>query len=659
MLLAIGQDVTERKQAEAALRESEQRFMDVLRTSGDAILLIDGETFVDCNEATSQMLGYSNREEFLMTHPSELSPPAQPDGRNSFEKANEMIRTAFEKGFHRFEWMHRKAGGGDFPVEVSLTPIPYKGRTILHCLWRDLTDQKRVEEKLRTLHRAVEQSSNTIVITDVDGKIEYVNPQFEVTTGYTVEEAYGQNPRVLKSGQQPLEFYAELWETISSGREWRGEFRNKRKDGSLYWEAACISPVFDAQGRITHFVAVKDDISERKRAEEQLRRASEQDSLTGVFNRRAFHGRFSQEWERAARYGHPLACVMLDLDFFKRINDTHGHATGDATLKAVAHLLRRQGRPGDISCRYGGEEFCILLPETDEAGAARWADRVRLAISETPVPVGDLSLRLAASFGVAERLADTAGPEQLVELADEALAVAKQSGRNRVVRFGSLHAPQLDPRDKQAAAGPIDGISAHDVMSVALVCPNQNDTVRHVADLFLQLRVDSAPVVDAAGTVTGIVAEADLLTRTALGKGWEDKIRDVMRTDVVCYEENTPVAQVYDFLSRVSVPRVIVVNNGRPSGVISRATLLRWLRNWVAAREPGSSEQRSYSDRECERRRAGIVKTAQAAEERAAHLRRTIVIENTDFGPCVVGEATRLQSLVNDLLGHCRSQDVL
>jgi PAS domain S-box-containing protein len=362
MLLAIGQDVTERKQSEAALRESEQRFMDVLHTSGDAILLIDGETFVDCNEATSQMLGYSNREEFLMTHPSELSPPAQPDGRNSFEKANEMIRTAFEKGFHRFEWMHRKADGGDFPVEVSLTSIPYQGRTILHCLWRDLSDQKRVEEQLRTLHRAVEQSSSTIVITDPDGKIEYGNPQFETTTGYTLEEAYGQNPSVLKSGQQSPEFYAELWETISSGRVWRGEFLNKRKDGSLYWEAACISPVFDAQGRITQYVAVKDDVSARKRAEEQLRTASEQDPLTGVFNRRAFHARFSQEWERAARHGQPLACVMVDLDFFKRINDTHGHATGDETLKAVAHLLRDQGRPSDIPCRYGGEEFCILSP---------------------------------------------------------------------------------------------------------------------------------------------------------------------------------------------------------------------------------------------------------------------------------------------------------
>ena len=141
-------DISEQKQAEQALRESEQRFMDVLYAADDAILLIDGEKFVDCNEATARMLEYANRDDFLMTHPSELSPPEQPDGRDSFEKAGDMIRTAFEKGFHRFEWIHRKADGKDFPVEVSLTPINYQGKTILHCLWRDLTEQKRSEEEL-------------------------------------------------------------------------------------------------------------------------------------------------------------------------------------------------------------------------------------------------------------------------------------------------------------------------------------------------------------------------------------------------------------------------------------------------------------------------------------------------------------------------------
>jgi len=393
--------------------------------------------------------------------------------------------------------------------------------------------------------------------------------------------------------------------------------------------------------------------------ERRLRTISQYDPLTGVLNRRAFRERCDQEWKRTSRYDHSLSCVMIDLDFFKRINDTHGHPVGDSTLKTVAKLLQDQVRPIDILCRYGGEEFCILLPETDEAGAACHAERIRVAVSETPIQAGGLSLRVTASLGVAERLADASCPEQLTELADQALAVAKQSGRNRVVRFGALNEALLAARDKQAATGPLCNVLARDLMSVALFCPDENDTVENVADVFLQLRLNSAPVVDATGMVTGVVAEADLLSRTALGEGWEDKVRDVMRTDVACYEENTPAEQVCEFLSRISVPRVVVVDEGRPSGVISRATLLRWIRNWVATRQYRSADERwANSNAKRELRKASIIKTAAAAEERAANLRRRIAGENKDFVPCVVGEATRLQSLINDLLGHCRSGDV-
>ena len=137
-----------RMEASCALAESPRRFMDVLYASDDAILLIGDITFIDCNEATARMLGYATREAFLQTHPSRLSPPEQPDGRSSFEKAEEMMLQSFEKGFHRFEWMHRRASGEDFPVEVSLTPIVHEGKPLLHCVWRDITKHKRAEGAL-------------------------------------------------------------------------------------------------------------------------------------------------------------------------------------------------------------------------------------------------------------------------------------------------------------------------------------------------------------------------------------------------------------------------------------------------------------------------------------------------------------------------------
>lgn len=143
------------------------------------------------------------------------------------------------------------------------------GETV--CVRVDISDSMRREQELRKLYRALEQSPASVVITNTEGNIEYVNPKFEESTGYTAEEAIGQNPRILKSGDKSPEEYKDMWETITAGKVWRGQFHNKRKDGAIYWEAASISPVRDGEGDITHFIAVKEDITARKRAEDQLR----------------------------------------------------------------------------------------------------------------------------------------------------------------------------------------------------------------------------------------------------------------------------------------------------------------------------------------------------------------------------------------------------
>jgi two-component system chemotaxis response regulator CheY len=160
----------------------------------------------------------------------------------------------------------------------------------------------------------------------------------------------------------------------------------------------------------------------------RLRDIARLDPLTGSMNRRSFHERFSVEWDRASRYGHALSCAMIDLDHFKRINDMHGHAAGDAVLQGIACLLESHCRASDVLARYGGEEFCVLLTETDEPGAAAWAERTRLAITEARIPFAEQTLSVTASFGVAARLPDIANPEALVALADQALSVAKETG---------------------------------------------------------------------------------------------------------------------------------------------------------------------------------------------------------------------------------------
>ena len=152
----------DRKQAMEALQESEKRFKDVMYSSSDAILLIENNTFVDCNEATARMLGYDTRDEVVMAHPSKLSPPKQPDGKDSFEKAEEMIRLAFDQGFQQFEWIHRRANGEDFPVEVSLTPIVHQGQTLLYCVWRDITEQKQSEQQIRNYTAALRSANKAL-----------------------------------------------------------------------------------------------------------------------------------------------------------------------------------------------------------------------------------------------------------------------------------------------------------------------------------------------------------------------------------------------------------------------------------------------------------------------------------------------------------------
>jgi two-component system, cell cycle response regulator len=172
--------------------------------------------------------------------------------------------------------------------------------------------------------------------------------------------------------------------------------------------------------------------------ESRLNELARRDPLTGVLNRRTFHEVVQREWSRAVRYRHPLSCVMVDIDYFKRVNDTYGHLVGDHVLKFLAQSLEGQSRCPDYVCRWGGEEFCILLPETDEQGARLWAERCCWAIAEADISSDEHCLTMTASFGVAERQEDLQTPEQLLHRADQALYAAKRAGRHRVVSFGSI-----------------------------------------------------------------------------------------------------------------------------------------------------------------------------------------------------------------------------
>ena len=262
-------DITWRKQAEEALHESEKQFRAMFELASIGMAQADPRTgqWLRLNQKMCEITGYSV-DEMLRMHISELTHPE--DRQKDAEAFQGVVKG--EAPNYRMEKRYLRKDGAVAWVNVNMTvlrdAVGQPTRTMATI--EDITERKRAEAELQNLRAAVEQSANTIVITDLSGNIEYANPAFEKTTGYTLAEAVGQNPRVLKSGGQDAGFYRNLWATITSGKTWRGEFHNRRKDGSLYWESATISPVQDDKGELLHFLAIKEDITQRKALEARL-----------------------------------------------------------------------------------------------------------------------------------------------------------------------------------------------------------------------------------------------------------------------------------------------------------------------------------------------------------------------------------------------------
>lgn len=308
-------------------------------------------------------------------------------------------------------------------------------------LQAEISMRKSVEGEILKLYTAVEQSSCVVMITDAEGTIDYVNPRFCRLTGYSKEDIIGKNPRILKSGKISQEEYKYLWDTITSGKEWQGEFYNKKKDGTFYWEHSSISPVKNLAGNITHFLAIKEDITDRKHLEMQLENMIYRDSLTNLFNRRRFLEELESRLALAQRYGTHGALLFLDLDNFKSINDTFGHHMGDEILVQFAHLLQNRIRKTDVLARLGGDEFAVLLTHVDvqQAESIAWqiAKSVRhLTIADKQFP------GITVSIGIALFPAQADISKTLLICADLAMYRAKEDGRNRVY----IYSPDLNTK---------------------------------------------------------------------------------------------------------------------------------------------------------------------------------------------------------------------
>jgi len=299
----------------------------------------------------------------------------------------------------------------------------------------DITELKQSEEKLKLAASVFSHASEGIAITDSKGSILEVNDTFTKVTGYSREEVLGKNPRILQSGRQLPDFYAEMWATLQQEGSWAGEVWNRRKNGEIYAEQLTISAVHNSSTQEINYVALFTDITEQKTHQTQLQRMAHYDVLTNLPNRVLLADRLTLAMANATRNNRSIAVLFLDLDGFKAINDRHGHHVGDELLIAVSHQLSESLRDGDTLSRIGGDEFVVVLTGIEKIQDCEPILERLLHAASTSFTVSNATLQVSASIGVTLYPQDGVDADVLIRHADQAMYVAKQEGKNRYHLF--------------------------------------------------------------------------------------------------------------------------------------------------------------------------------------------------------------------------------
>jgi diguanylate cyclase (GGDEF)-like protein/PAS domain S-box-containing protein len=281
------------------------------------------------------------------------------------------------------------------------------------------------------LDAALASVDNAVLITDAHGSALWVNRALSKLSGYSSEDILGKTPKMFSSGHQDADFFQRFWQTIGSGRTWHGEIVNARPDGSTYTVNQTVTPLLEASGQVSHFVAILEDITQRKAAEARVQHNAQFDLLTDLPNRGLFLDRLAQALNLGERNGESAALLFLDLDHFKEVNDQLGHAAGDDLLIAVGVRLREQVRQSDTVARLGGDEFTVILPNLrDREDAVRVANGIIAAIGK-PFDIAGTQVKVGITIGIALFPAHGDTVEQVLKAADDAMYQAKESGRNR------------------------------------------------------------------------------------------------------------------------------------------------------------------------------------------------------------------------------------
>lgn len=467
-------DITQRKQIEQRLALSELHLRTIIETEPECVKLLGADgTVLQMNPAGLNMLEADSPGQIIGRQAQGV---VAPGSRRDFaahlrrvfdgESAQLQFEVIGFKGTHR--WLETNA----VPMRDAQGKV-----TALLGVTRDITARKLAEQEIKIAAIAFEAQEG-MMVTDANNVILRVNRAFTKLTGYSNEEAVGKTPALLKSGRQDAEFYRSMWEKLACDKYWEGEIWNRRKGGELYPEWLSITAVGNAAGKVTHYVGSFTDISERKTAEEEIRRLAFYDTLTHLPNRRLLHDRLEHAQSASARSSGHGAVMFIDLDNFKTLNDTQGHDVGDLLLIEVARRLSSCVRAGDTVSRLGGDEFVLIMENLSNGGrdAATLAEAIGekiLALISQPYMLDKHEYHCTCSIGVSLFFNHIESADELLKRADVAMYQAKNSGRN-AIRF-------FDPAMQQAVEA-----------RASLEADLRRAMAKQQLQIYYQVQVDSA-----------------------------------------------------------------------------------------------------------------------------------------------------------------------
>lgn len=385
---------------------------DVIAHASDGLLVVDQDgAIVFCNAAATDLFG---RDEASM------------------------IGTTFGFPFSAGrDWTSLEAAinGSPLYIDMRATPVTWQGQDATLATLRDVTERHEVEAVVAMQMSAMDAAANGIFITDTTGHFKWANKALGRMVGYDAEELVGKPVSILNSGQQDQEFFREMWETVLAGETWRGQVINRHKNGQLHTVEQSVTPVYDGVGRLTQFIAIQDDITDKLKVQAEMVHLAEFDTLTNLPNRDLFMDRLASALDRAAHTKRQVVVMLMDLDDFKDVNNILGHDVGDQLIITVTQRVRALMRSTDTLARLGGDEFGLLLEDVDDLEVADHLVRRILNIFNHSIGVSDRAVKISASIGISVYPEDDVDPLNLLRHAELAMYRAKSESRHSFQYF--------------------------------------------------------------------------------------------------------------------------------------------------------------------------------------------------------------------------------